>query len=216
METDKGKKRALEEEDTRSIDDLKKAKEDCVRKIDKERKKLKPQQSFSSDYWRVAREILRMEQDREILNKKISYQKFLLQGHNSKGRWLESEQLTQVETQINSSKVAEKIADKQAKRLKRSNFHPAQTARRAFIQLFIGSIFGLHISIEQTGGEELRARSRFGTDQTEFRDDLIQNYNTIHPNPDGNRILADLHWCPILQGYYPSRMWVDFVQMYHT
>ena len=57
-ETDKGKKRAFEEEDTRSIDDLKKAKEDCVRKIDNERKKLKPQQSFSSAYWKVAREFI--------------------------------------------------------------------------------------------------------------------------------------------------------------
>ncbi|KAI9765070.1 MAG: hypothetical protein M1839_005617 [Geoglossum umbratile] len=172
----------------RAMDTLEGERDDLNHMIAMSRKKLKPQASFSSEYWSQAADIARQMQQRNEVQQRISIRD--LGGNETE--WQKTPEAQELFDQLKAQQVDEKMCERQAQRLKNPVDGSEGSLRRSFIQLFTTSKLGLGITSTGAGKRDSRMQST-------FRSTMIEAYNSRDPNP-----LHPWLWCPILSTWVNS------------
>lgn len=81
------------------------------------RKRLKPQASFSSDYWFQRTSIAKKLQIRTDLKKKISLRDFKTSTGGDEQDWMDTPEAKSLLTELKTQNLKERLCEKQAKRL---------------------------------------------------------------------------------------------------
>ena len=183
------KKRALEGE-----------RDELGSKVKKARKVLKLQSSFTNDYWFERAELAKMDSARVKLQRKISLTDFLFrhpdpESQENEKEWTETQVAKDLWDQFKAKELEEKLLRKQHSRILKGEREPGST-RRVFMKLFTTSKIGLKVM--DTG-----AGRRDSTDQSVFRERMIELYGCRFPETDPNRIVNSL-WCPVTCQYVKS------------
>ena len=168
-----------------SQSELEKEERDLDYAIKKARKELKPQSSFSSEFWSAAAGIENLRHQKALIQRKISTLSF----PGTMAEWEKTEAAAELFQEMKATEVGETICKRQSKVLSSVDSIKKAT-QQSFIKLFITSSLGLGIT--NTG-----AGRRDSSQQSRFRSDLIEVYNAKHPR-------SEYIWCPIFGDYFPK------------
>lgn len=160
---------------------LKKRKVEIETKIKNTKQNWKAHASFDIAFWTQAMQIEELELKSSELKRKIS----ICQSDTGELDWSKTVEAQRIMEQIKASEQCKRIYQRRVHELEQGSH--ARSFRAAFMNLFTTSKIGLGI---QTTG----AGKRSSTDQSNFRQKLIQAYEARHRD---NTWL----WCPIFQDY---------------
>lgn len=175
----------------RQLEDTLEAEKDMINKdLQIARKRLKPQASFSSDYWFQRTSLAKKLQSRADFKRKISLRDFKTSDGGDEQAWLDTPEAKKLIIEMKTHNLEERLCEKQAKRLETEPSQHGKSLRRCFMQMFTISPLGLGAKNTGMGKRDTRA-------QSSFRKELIRVSNAAHPNPR-----EQLLWCSITNRYH--------------
>lgn len=165
------------------VEDLNDEKKKIEQEVKTTRRRLKAHGSFNAQFWSTAHEVETLVLKRTKIERKISLADF--GGHPA--RWQQTDEARNLLSRVRAQEHRAASFEKQAKALgdRRRKFH------EVFMSLFNTSTMGLNIK----SGSAPRDKSV----QSQFRNNLITDQNSIHPN---GRLL----WCPIMHQWFPQEL----------
>ena len=142
-------------------------------------------------YWAQASEIASTMAQHSSVQRKISLRDFQKENKGGQAAWEQTSEAQDLFAQVKAYEADKNLYGRQKMRLERKGY--TKSLRRSFLELFTTSKIGLGINSSGQGKREASLQSK-------FREAVIDDYDSKHPDWPRNETL----WDPVLGVYIPA------------
>ncbi|KAK3356873.1 hypothetical protein B0T25DRAFT_140846 [Lasiosphaeria hispida] len=149
--------------------------------LDEAKKKVRPSTSFDASYWISAAVACDALTECLHAETKLAVRNWVENGEGSAASWWATQEARRIIEQIKAATLEKSLYTKQAEKIKQGG-----PMRRSFQALFMTSQIGIC-------AEKVGMGSRTRSEQSKFKDDLIQFYGAAMAKPNKPKVIVSIH-----------------------